>query len=204
MPSAAYHRAIAEATVHHAASKTYSGKLMRPHKPALTEIVNRLGIESALDYGCGKAAQYEWVDHVDGKRLEQIWGFPVTKYDPACLPFAAEPVGKFDLVICTHVLGSIPLEDMDWALARIIGFANKAVYFAEKIGPVKKTALSVAGRPTDWSPEEWLRAVSPHARSFHGEVHFAFRLREDDGVFVDRHVKKFRRPWAMTSNRPTE
>ncbi len=201
MPSAAYHRAVAEATAHHASSKTYSGKLMRPHKPVLSEIIDRLDIESALDYGCGKGRQYDWIDPEDGKTLEQAWGFSVAKHDPCWPAFVAEPVGKFDLVICTHVLGSIPLEDLDWALARIFGFANKAVYFAEKIGEIKKTAISVPGRPTDWLPNQWLQAVTPHARKFQGEVHFSFRTREDDGVFIDRHIKRPRKGWQTVTNR---
>lgn len=188
MPSEAYDRALAEATAHHARSKTYSGKLMRPHKIYLTALIARLGIGSALDYGCGKGAQYEWVDHEDGRRLEDIWGFTVAKYDPAWPPFAAEPVGQFDLVICTHVLGSIPVGDLDWALGRVIGFARKAVFLAEKIGPVKKTALSdPEGRPVDWPADRWLEAATPRARAFAGEVHFSFARKIPTGIETDRY-----------------
>lgn len=200
MPSADYGRAVAEATAHHALHKTYSGKFLRPHKPVLTEIIDRLGVKSALDYGCGKGAQYTWVDPLDGKTLEQAWGFPVTKYDPAWPPFAADPVGTFDLVICTHVLGSIPIKDLDWAFSRMYGLSNKAVYLAEKIGPIGKTALTVGGRPVNWSPKQWLRAAAKI--EFGGELHFTFRLREDAGVFVDHYVKAPGNDWVMTSNRP--
>ncbi|MHB1086131.1 MAG: class I SAM-dependent methyltransferase [Minisyncoccota bacterium] len=202
MPSQAYETALAEAAAHHATSKTYSGKFLRPHKPALSQIIADLGVVSALDYGCGKCAQYEWVDPSDEKTMEQAWGFPVTKYDPACLPFATEPVGKFDLVICTHTLGTIPVEDMDWVFQRIFGFAEKVVYFAEKIGPVKKNVFSDPSvLPMDWSIGRWMEAVKPHAKAFAGETHFAFRYRDEDGAFVDRHRYRNGR-WSKKSNRP--
>lgn len=202
MPSESYRRALAEAIEHHASNKTYSGKFLRPHKPLLTDLVKRLGVSSILDYGAGKGSQYVWVDPADGLTLEQAWGCEVTKYDPAWPPFATEPVGTFDLVICTHVLGSIPVVDLDWAFKRIFGFATKAVYFAEKLGPIKKTAISAPDeRPTDWSAEQWIDAIKPHTKAFPGETHFAFRKREEDGVFVDRH--RFRNGrWLKTSNRP--
>lgn len=188
MPSQAYFRALEEAKAHHASNKTYSGKFLRPHKKVLTPLIMRLGIESALDYGCGKSKQYEWVDPEDGRTLEQSWGFEVTKFDPAWPPFAAEPAGKYDLVICTHVLGSIPIIDLPWALTRILGFATKAAFFAEKLGPVKKTALSdPGGRPVDWPVERWLGAVAAAAAAFPGEVHFSFARKTGNGVETDRY-----------------
>lgn len=202
MPSKAYHRSVAEAAAHHAASKTYSGKLLRPHKPYLSDLIALLDATSVLDIGCGKGAQYEWVDHQDGKTLEQAWGVAVTKYDPAWPPFATEPVGTFDLVICTHVLGSVPIEDLDWFFDRVFGFADKAVFFAEKLGPVKKSALTAPGRPTDWTAPQWLEAVKPHAKKFQGETHFSFRYREAEGaVYVDRYRCRNGR-WSKKSNRP--
>jgi hypothetical protein len=164
MPSKAYARSVAEATAHHAKSKTYSGKFLRPHKPVLVDLVSRLKITSALDYGCGKGSQYTWVDPSDGKTIEQAFGFQVAKFDPAWPPFATEPQGEFDLVICTHVLGSIPLEDLDWVLAKLYGAARKAVYIAEKIGDVGKTALSAPDqRPVGWSPLRWLAKLNSFA-----------------------------------------
>lgn len=188
MASDAYDRALEEARRHHAASKTYSGKLLRPHKRVLAPLIMRLGITSALDYGCGKGKQYEWVDPADGLTLEQAWGLTVTKYDPAWPPYAAEPGGRFDLVVCTHVLGSIPILDLNWVLERVMGFATKAVFIAEKIGPVKKTALSdPGGRPIDWPVERWLGAVAGAAAAFPGEVHFSFARKLDGGVETERY-----------------
>src|SRR6478736_7415044 len=94
-----YRQALAAATKHHANSKTYSGRFLRPHKPWLTDLIQRLDIKSALDYGCGKGEQYRWVDPADGQTLEQTWGFEVEKFDPAWPPYSAEPRGRYDLVM---------------------------------------------------------------------------------------------------------
>ncbi|MDF3212152.1 hypothetical protein P3C35_30750, partial [Mesorhizobium sp. LMG15046] len=52
-------------------------------------------------------------------------------------PFAAEPIGKFDLVICTHVLGSIPVLDLPWVLDRLYSLSNKALSIAQNTPPTK-------------------------------------------------------------------
>lgn len=190
-PSAAYDRALLESTRHHASQKTFSGKFLRPHKPFLLDLIQRRRIKSALDYGAGKGAQYTWVDPEDGKTLEQAFGFEVAKFDPAYPPFAAEPVGAFDLVICTHTLGSIPVQDLDWVIARLYSLATKAVYIAEKIGPVKKTVFSRPDEhPIGWTPEQWMERITPFARARGGiETHVSFRTRdEENGVQIARYI----------------
>lgn len=131
-PSKEYLDAIAEGRRHHLSSKTYSGSFLRPHKPYLSELIERLGIGSALDIGAGKGRQYEWRDPLDGKTLEQGWGFDVAKHDPCWPPFEAEPQGQYDLVICTHTASIIPAGDLKWFIKRIASHAGRAVYLAEK------------------------------------------------------------------------
>lgn len=163
--SEAYRRALKEAQRHHAAAKTYSGRFLRSHKPALTELIRAEGIESCLDYGCGKGEQYRWVDPSDGKTLEEAWGFEVAKFDPAWPPYADEPEGQFDLVLCTHTLGSIPIKDHDWVIPRLIGHARKVLYVAEKIGPIKKGVHGAReGMVQGWSRLAWATALIRHAQ----------------------------------------
>lgn len=152
-----YRRALAEATAHHRRSKTYSGKFLRPHKPFLSTLISQMDITSAIDVGCGKCAQYSWVDPDDGLTLEQAWGFPVAKYDPACPPYDPDPGGQYDLVICTHTLGSIPLSDIDWFVDDLFSRARKAVYIAEKIGRIKKNVHGERdGFINDWTTADWV------------------------------------------------
>lgn len=148
--SPAYHEAVKQAAAHHAQSKTYSGMFLRPHAAQIKALIDRLQVKSILDYGCGKGKQYEWVSHDDatgtpkGQTLEQFWGMSVTRFDPCWPPYAARPAGRFDLVLCTHVLGSIPIGDLNIAKWDIYRFAEKAVYIAEKIGPIGKRVFEGA------------------------------------------------------------
>lgn len=187
-PSEAYRLALAQASAHHAESKTYSGRFLRPHKPFLSELIARLGIASALDYGAGKGEQYRWVDPADGKTLEEAWGFPVEKFDPAWPAYAAEPAGSFDLVICTHVLGSIPLSDHGWVIAKLFERARKAVFIAEKIGPIRKGVHGDrAGLANEWSAIQWIEAIGPHLRP-DIEAHLSVLYRSQFGKFTGRFI----------------
>lgn len=189
-PSQAYWDAIEEGKRHHAASKTYSGSLLRPHKPFLTDMVQRLGCASVLDVGAGKGRQWEWRDHIDGRRMEEIWGFDVAKYDPCWPPFEAEPEGQFDLVICAHTASLIPAQDLEWFIKRLYSFAGKAVFIAEKIGERKKAEVADAqGRAIGWTQEQWIGTIGALAVCFPGiETVLSLRVREPRGAIMTRHV----------------
>lgn len=156
-----YEKALAEARDHHLESKTYSGKLMRPHVPFIKRIIDGLKCESILDYGCGKGSQYDWI-MPEGTTVEQYFGCGVTKYDPAVSKFSSDPEpAVFDLVICTHTLGSIPIEDRPGVVDRIASLATKAVYIAEKIGPVGKDIYTDKHQFEYWSRDDWEKLLKP-------------------------------------------
>ena len=157
-PSPAYIAAL-EASKEIHKGKQFTGKFLRPHAPFVKEIIDRLGCKTVLDYGCGKGQQYEWVMPNAGTTIEQYWGVSVTKYDPAYEPFAKEPEGKFDLVICTQVLSTIPILDIDWVIARLLWYATKAVYVSERLHDPRKILGDNALRPK-WTVAEWQKALS--------------------------------------------
>lgn len=197
-PSAAHRLAVEEGRKHHESSKTYSGSLMRPHVPFLSDLISRLEINSALDYGCGKGEQYRWRDPEHGHQtVEERWGFNVRKYDPCWKPFAAQPVGQFDLVICTHTISLIPLGDLDWVIRRLTGHARKAVFIAEKIGGRKKEVLNPGLRAIGWPAERWLDRLAPFADE-RPELAFIFSSRErvGDSTITTRHRRVERRWFA--------
>lgn len=179
--SPAYFAALEKSKEHHASSKTFSGKFLRPHAPFIKALIEQHGIRSILDYGCGKGSQYEWVSHggdasiPEGMTLESYWGIEVTKYDPAYPPFAAEPQGQFDLVLCTHTLGSIPTADLPAIIDRLYGLARKSCYIAEKLGKVKKQLFTAATHPIGWTREQWQALLRSRPRA---GLHLVFATRE--------------------------
>jgi hypothetical protein len=162
-----YVRAIAEGARHHADSKTYSGSLLRPHKPYLIERSRALGCRSGVDIGAGKGVQYEWIDPSDGLTIEQALGFDIVKHDPCWPPFAAEPQGPFDMAICTHTISLIPMTDLEWFTQRLFGYATKFLFVAEKIGDRKKGDVAdPARRAIGWSAIDWVEWLDTYARMY--------------------------------------
>lgn len=161
-PSADYETALKATRDYHAGHKTYSGRFATRYRQDIKEIVDRLGCRTMLDYGCGKGAQYA-PDAVDGMPFDRWLGIEVTKYDPGVPEFAAEPAGKFDLVIATQVFGAIPFSDYPYVLGRLVGYATKAVYIGERLGVEvhKKLHLSMQEKmPYGWTHEQWLAALA--------------------------------------------
>ncbi|CDX26701.1 hypothetical protein MPL3356_60504 [Mesorhizobium plurifarium] len=188
--SAEYFAALEASKRHHASNKTFSGRFLRPHAPFIKEIIDRLGCTSILDYGCGKGAQYTWrnTDPAGaipvGMTIEEFWGVEVTKFDPAYPPFAAEPTGTFDLVICTHTLGSIPVRDLPVIVDRLYSLANKALYIAEKLAPVKKQVFDRPDlHPFEWDAKRWVAALK---RETSIEAVLSIREQRAAGVVVER------------------
>lgn len=175
MATKAYDIALEDSKrVHH--GKQFTGKFLRPHAAFIKEIIDRLGVKSILDYGCGKGHQYEWVIPSTGQTIEEFWGVKVTKYDPAYPPFAREPEGTFDLVICTQVLGVIPIPDHGWVIDRLYALANKAIYVSERLGEARKEVGDPSLRPFDYNEGDWLKALGATGfRSANAEVTVAFR-----------------------------
>lgn len=204
-PSPLYLKCLQEATEHHATSKTYSGKFLRPHAPHIKRLLETIYIKpgtqhTLLDYGCGKGSQYQWISHGEeasipkGMRLAEFWNADVYLYDPAYPPFAKEPPAgqQFDVVLCTHVLGSIPVTDLPWVLRELLQRAKVYVYIAEKIGPVSKQVFSEPERMPRWSAQQWRDELAALVSKIRGgtdalypRVWFATREKTDEGVITE-------------------
>jgi SAM-dependent methyltransferase len=193
--SDAYYACLAAAIEHHATSKTYSGKLFRPHARYVYDMLQRLQAKTVLDYGCGKGSQYKWISHGGdatvpaGLTIEQFWGVEVHKYDPAWPPFAAMPAESFDVVLCTHTLGTIPVQDLDAVIHEVIDFAKKGVFFAEKIGDPNKQVYADLGyeMPHGWQRGDWEAVLRKHLRDGI-EIVLATRENGSHGTIVTREV----------------
>lgn len=158
MPSEAYKQALEATKRNHARQKTFSGRFLVRYLDDIREFIRAYNVRTVLDYGCGRGVQWE-----DGT-LEAGLGVTVTKYDPGVPAFSKEPEGKFDLVICTQVLGSIPVEDLRWVIGRLYGYATGCVYVGERLGPVRKrihAGLAEDGlMPHGWTHAQWKAALA--------------------------------------------
>ena len=102
----------------------------------IRHLMDKYNAKTVLDYGCGKGRQY--TDEVsygldEGGATEpmnfktRINADSVFLYDPCVEGIDQLPSEgtKFDAVICTQVLGSIPDEDMQWVKERLMTHADK-------------------------------------------------------------------------------
>lgn len=159
-----YYRALDRTKRHHAQKrgKTFSGRFTWKQRHRIKELVDRFDVRSILDYGAGWGRQYTETDQQTGQTLAQYWGIDPVKFDPGVPHFQAEPKGKFDLVICVQVLGSIPTSDLPAIIDRLYTHANKVIYVVERIGqPHKKLFDDMkAEMPHGKSAEWWMEMLS--------------------------------------------
>lgn len=179
-PSDAYWKALEDSKRHHATSKTFSGKFLKRYTEEIGGIIKDYRCRSVLDLGCGKAAVYKERD------LESEWGVKVTKYDPAVPEYSEEPQGKFDLVICTHVLGTIPIADHSWFIDRMYSFSSRCVFVAERVSQPKKDWCDIVEScPVGWTAVRWLDELSPR-RPGGIVLHFTVVYPRPEGLLYGR------------------
>jgi len=156
-PSCFYFDALRASRELHARSKKFNGRFLIRYLAGLEPLIRLLDCRTLLDYGCGKGVQWDRL-RVDGLPLAEHLGVEVTRYDPAWPAFADEPRGQFDIVVCTQVLGSIPIPDLSWVADRLLGLAAKAVFVGERIKPPRKVTFDSMKdqMPHGWSHDQWL------------------------------------------------
>jgi hypothetical protein len=146
--------------------KTFSGRFTWKQRHRIKGIIDRFSVTSICDYGCGWGKQYIERDD-QGRSLVEYWGVEPAKYDPGVRHFKADPVGKFDLVICVQALGSIPTTALPAVIDRLYGYANKAIYVAERLGETRKPIFQDMkkamphGQPMEWWLDMLARPGSP-------------------------------------------
>lgn len=157
-----YYKALEDSKTHHREHKTFSGKFLIKHVDIIKEIIEQYKIKTILDYGCGKGLQYRLLVK-DDLTIEEYWGIETVKYDPAWPDYAKEPVGEFDLVLCTHVLGTIPIHDLPAFVKRLFSHTKNVLYIAERIGMPKKdwTNAAETNCPVGWTAMQWIDLIAP-------------------------------------------
>jgi len=132
--------------------------------PVVTQLIDRLGFRSVLDFGCGKGRFV----HVLRQHLAMRGGIIVEGFDPAVPGYDAE-AGPADLVTCFDVLDQVDPSCLDATLAYISGLTRSTALFAllsEAVLPgvptaglqVKRTDRCMPGR----AAELWATAIGRH------------------------------------------
>ena len=154
--------------------KNWAGNDSKTYHNYIRVLMDRYSARTVLDYGCGKGEQYSTMNCYSFPfvtpvvRTEpmtfqtRINAESVYKYDPCVPEFDQEPVGqKFDAVICTQVLGSIPDADIPWIKHKFMNYATKFVFIGlhSNPGKTKKRIYDPAylnpHRTVEWYQEQF-------------------------------------------------
>lgn len=151
---------LKQCKLHHKRHKTFSGNGCLKHSDDIIALAGEVDAWSALDYGCGKANQYEKKITHNGREttLEEALGFPVDKYDPAVKQFAKTDLTEArDLVWCTDVMEHIPEEDIPNVIDELFRLAGKALFVTVATYPAKKELPNGENAHVCLKDEAWWR-----------------------------------------------
>ena len=131
--------------------KNWAGYDVVKYQDKIKDLVQRYNAKTILDYGCGKGLQYTeklpWgmkngvEPPLDQWTTFDKWlGVDVYKYDP-CVPGLDIPPPdnmKFDGVICTQVLQTIPDADIPWVSQKLLSYTDKFCFISLNFQQVAK------------------------------------------------------------------
>jgi len=158
-----YLESVRQGTEFQQNNKSWAGYDVVKYQKKIKDLVDRYRATTILDYGCGKGMQYKeplpYASEDNWQTFNEYLGVTVYKYDP-CVPehSTLPPVGtKFDGVICTQVLNSIPDDDMPWVRDLLEGYATKFCFVGLNFQREAK------GKKTMYDPEYFKQ---PRTREF--------------------------------------
>ena len=141
MPSRYYLESVELGKKFQKENSSWSGNDCKNYHNQIRFLMDKYNAKTVLDYGCGKGQQYTNLlpyglpnDQVTEPMTFQtrINADSVYKFDPCVEGLDIEPVDqKFDAVICTQVLGSIPDQDIPWIRDKLMNYATKFVFIGK-------------------------------------------------------------------------
>lgn len=169
-PTKGYRQALKLVREFHDTRKLYTGRYIRFYAKNIKEMIDLYGCKTLLDYGSGKGQQwvtpFDWdgngfADDTGLPTLQEHLGVEVVRYDPGVQGIDVLPERKFDIVICTQVLGAIPGADIPWVVDRMCSKADKAVFIGEAGGATKKRFFNDIKDilPGDWGYMDYVNAI---------------------------------------------
>ena len=153
MTSAYYAESVRLGTEFQENNKSWAGYDVVKYQKKIKDLVDRYGARTILDYGCGKGQQYTeplpYAGEHNWQTFDAYLGVTVYRYDPCVAGFEQLPPEgtKFDGVICTQVLNSIPDADMRWVRERLESYATQFCFIGvnfQREAKGKKTMYDLA------------------------------------------------------------
>ena len=137
-PSDYYQESVQRGREFQQQNKSWAGYDVVKYQQCIKDLVDRYSAKTILDYGCGKGLQYQERLPYGGsaghelppdqwQTFDQYLGVKIYCYDPCVAGFEQLPPDgtKFDGVICTQVLNSIPDADMTWVRELLESYTDK-------------------------------------------------------------------------------
>jgi len=159
-------------------AKFWIGESLAEYKYQVWDIIKRNKIKKILDYGCGKAQFHHLL--FNNHKTPGAPNVDITGYDPAYLPFAKRPEGKYDMIICTDVLQHVQEDKVEEVLADIFQFSDNVFltitcYDATQVLLNGKNAHYTVKHP-DW----WKKKLQP----YDGKYMAIFQTKPERGVEI--------------------
>lgn len=153
MPSEYYQQSVEIGKKFQKENSSWGGDDCKNYHNQIRVLMDKYNAKTVIDYGCGKGRQYQ--NLVPYGMPNNIITEPMTfqtrinadsvyKFDPCVEGFDVEPIGqKFDAVICTQALNSIPDVDMPWIAEKFSNYATKFIFIGlhNQSKPVKSKKL---------------------------------------------------------------
>ena len=117
------------------------------YAPLVTEIVNKLGIDHLLDYGCGK--QMNLLKH-----LKSDHALKYQAYDPGVPELSSAPVPA-QMVSCIDVLEHIEPDYLDAVLDDLKNLTEMVAFITVHCGPASKVLPDGRNAHLIQQPMEW-------------------------------------------------
>jgi len=135
MKSEYYSQSIEKGKQFQLENKVWAGFDTLKYQKQIKDLVVRYEAKTILDYGCGKGEQYTeklFYNSELPQTFDEWLGVEVYKYDPCVegLDQLPKQGTKFDGVICSQVLGSIPHNDLDWVAKELESYTDKFCFIS--------------------------------------------------------------------------
>lgn len=147
----------------------FPGQQAAKYVDKITNLLERTGAKSLLDYGCGKGLCYTQ------KGIHRHWGgIMPTLYDPYYLPHSKRPQGTFGGVICTDVLEHVPEEDVLDVLSDIFSFAREFAFLTISTKKARKTLPNGENAHVTVKADNWWKYMLDLADNKPGLIEVVF------------------------------